>query len=126
LVACASNDGSAGAQTRFRGALAGILPQTSEIRAGRQQAFIDFGRLHISFDQRAMGDIEKQRSRSVSHVSGTFADEAEADVVLRKHDRTNTFPVFPVSFSRTHSSFVSVKFASADCRSAESAAPGRS
>src|SRR6266478_5409443 len=46
-----------------------------------------------------MGDIEKQRSRSVSHVSGTFADEAEADVVLRKHDRTNTFPVFRFVFA---------------------------
>src|SRR6266436_4065961 len=41
-----------------------------------------------------MGHIEQQRSRSVSHVSGTFASEAEADVVLRKHDRTNTFPIF--------------------------------
>ncbi len=41
-----------------------------------------------------MGHIEQQRSRGVSHVSGTFAGEAEPDVVLRKHDRTNTFPIF--------------------------------
>src|SRR5258708_19289552 len=46
-----------------------------------------------------MGDIEKQRSRSVSHVSGTFADEAEADVVRRKNERRNTFPVFRFVFA---------------------------
>ena len=61
---------------------------------GREQAFIDFGGLQHLLRPTAMGHIEQQRSRSVSHVSGTFAREAEADVVLRKHDRTNTFPIF--------------------------------
>ncbi len=46
LVACASNDGSVGTQTRFRGALAGnFAADIGRFVQGRQQAFIDFGRL---------------------------------------------------------------------------------
>ena len=40
-----------------------------------------------------MGHIEKQGAGSVGHVSGAFAGEAKADVVLRKHDGANKFPV---------------------------------
>src|SRR5260370_7282792 len=41
-----------------------------------------------------MDDIEQQSAGSIRHVSGTFAGEAKTDVVLRKHHRANTFPVF--------------------------------
>src|SRR6267154_2026607 len=88
LVACASNDGSAGTQTRFRGALAGnFAADIGRLVQGREQAFIDFGGLQHLLRPAAMGHIEKQRSRSVSHVSGTFAGETKTDVVLWEHYR---------------------------------------
>ncbi len=40
-----------------------------------------------------MGDIEQQRAGSVGHIGGAFAGEAEADVVLRKHNGANPFPI---------------------------------
>ncbi len=66
---------------------------------GRHQAFIDFGRLQHLLRPTAMGHIEKQSAGSVGHIRSAFAGEAEADVVLRKHDRTNTFPVFRFVFA---------------------------
>src|SRR5712664_1950773 len=40
-----------------------------------------------------MRHIEKQSAGSIGHIGGAFAGEAEANVVLGKHDRANTFPV---------------------------------
>ena len=40
-----------------------------------------------------MGDIEKQSAGSVSHIGGALAGEAEANVVFRKHEGANTFPI---------------------------------
>jgi len=37
--------------------------------------------------------IEKQCARSVGHVGGAFASEAEAHVVFGEHYRPNTFPI---------------------------------
>src|SRR5437660_1178207 len=83
LVACASNDGSAGTQTRFRGALAGnFAADIGRLVEGRQQAFINLSSLQHLLRPTAMGHIERQCSRSVSHVRGTSASEREAAVVL--------------------------------------------
>ena len=40
-----------------------------------------------------MGDVEKQRAGSVGHIGGALAGEAEANVVFRKHEGANTFPI---------------------------------
>src|SRR5438477_2801593 len=46
-----------------------------------------------------MSHIEKQRAGSVGHVGGAFTGEAEANIVFRKHDGANTFPVRGFAFA---------------------------
>jgi len=94
LIACASDNGSADAETCFRGALAGNFPADSgRLVKGWQQAFVEFGGLQHFPRPATMGDIEKQSAGSVGHIGGAFAGEAKANVVLGKHDGANTFPV---------------------------------
>src|SRR6266568_3153346 len=40
-----------------------------------------------------MGHVEKQGAGSVGHVGGAFTVETKSDVILRKHDGANAFPV---------------------------------
>jgi hypothetical protein len=46
-----------------------------------------------------MGYVEKQSARSVGHVRGALASEAESDVILGKQKVSNAVPVFGFVFS---------------------------
>jgi len=100
LVTGTGDDRRTNAQTGFGGSFIGDFPADSgRLVEGWQQAFVEFGGLQHFARPPAMSHIEKQRAGSVGHVGGAFTGEAEANVVFRKHDGANTFPVRGFAFA---------------------------